>query len=180
MNRVAALVCFVALASAPSHADPAPRGGAPREQARTFLVVRIADALKLNEQDALKVSAVVRASDERRQSLVQERRALEAKLRAALAKPEAAELAPLIAAGNDIDQQLAQLPEDTFRNLQKLLTVEQQAKLFLLRRELQGEIRRAVHRRFGGAAHAPVRAPQGKPPRETPAGSLPGSTPRSR
>ena len=34
-----------------------------RDRARTFLVVRIAGALQLSDQDALKVGAVIRRSD---------------------------------------------------------------------------------------------------------------------
>jgi len=127
-----------------------------RDRARTYLVVRIADALSLNDEDALKVSAVIRASDQHRQQLVQQRQALEGKLRAALAKspPDTAELSALITAGNDLDQQLAMVPEETFRGLQKILTVEQQAKLILFRREVQGEVRRALQRRASGGRKA--------------------------
>ena len=124
-----------------------------RERARTFLVLRIVDALNLNDQDALKVSTIVRQSDEHRQQLVKQRQALEDQLRTALAKKPAdpTELSKLVSEGNDIDQKIALVPEDTFRELQKVLTVEQQAKLMLFRRELQGEIRRAVQgRRIGG------------------------------
>jgi Spy/CpxP family protein refolding chaperone len=139
------------------HAQPteAPRPDAPprRERARTFLVLRIVDALNLNDQDALKVSTIVRQSDERRQQLVKQRQGLEDQLRAALAKKPADpnELGTLIGEGNDIDQKIALIPEDTFHEMQKVLTVEQQAKLMLFRRELQGEIRRAIQgRRVGG------------------------------
>jgi hypothetical protein len=130
-----------------------PPEGPRRDRARTFLVLRIVDALNLNEQDALKISGMVRQSDERRQQLIKQRQALEEKLQEALAKTPAdpADLGKLVSQGNGIDQQLALIPEDTFRELQKVLTVEQQAKLLLFRRELQGEIRRAMRgRRSGG------------------------------
>jgi hypothetical protein len=131
-----------------------------RDRARSFLVVRIADALQLSDPDALKVGTVIRHSDEHREELLKQREGLEDKLRAALAKqPPDSELATLIAAGNQLDQQLALVPEDTFRELQKILTVEQQAKLLLFRRELQGEIRRAMQRRGGGGGRR--RAPGG-------------------
>ena len=133
----------------PPHTEGPPR----RERARTFLVLRIVDALNLNDQDALKVSAIVRQSDEHRQELVRQREGLEDQLRAALAKKpmDAAELSKLVNETNDVDQKIALTPEDTFHELQKILTVEQQAKLMLFRRELQGEIRRAIQgRRVGG------------------------------
>ncbi len=123
-----------------------------RDRARTFLALRIADALKLNDQEALKVGSVIRQFDERRQELIKQRQALEDKLRAALGTPppDTAQLTTLISEANDIDQKLALVPEESFRELQKTLTVEQQAKLMLFRRELQGEIRRAIQGRAGG------------------------------
>jgi hypothetical protein len=170
MRAARAFVCLIVFAALPAVAQqPTPRRGAHRERARTFLVVRIADALKLNDQDALKVAAVVRASDERRQDLRRRREALEAKLRAALKKPAAADLSQLISEGNDLDQQLALVPEDTFRELQKFLTVEQQAKLLLLRRDLQSEVQRAMYRRLGAGRHAaPARTPEAGTPRPAP------------
>jgi hypothetical protein len=119
---------------------------ASRDRARTFLVVRIADALKLSDADALKVSAVIRQSDLHRQELVRQRAALEEKLRAALQQSPAdgTRLNALVGEGNALDQQIALVPEDTFRELQKTLTLEQQAKLLLFRRELQAEVRRAL------------------------------------
>jgi Spy/CpxP family protein refolding chaperone len=159
MKRTAAFIVVLALAllSAVAHAQPTegPRPDTPprRERARTFLVLRIVDALNLNDQDALKVSSIVRQSDERRQQLVKQRQGLEDQLRAALAKKptDSAELSKLVSEGNDIDQKIALIPEDTFHEMQKFLTVEQQARLILFRRELQGEIRRAMQgRRFGG------------------------------
>ena len=171
MQATHAFVCLTALAALPVFAQPPkPHSGTHREQARTFLVVRIADALKLNDQDALKVAAVVRASDERRQDLRRQREALEAKLRTALKKPEsAADLPQLIGEGNDLDQELALVPENTFRELQKILTVKQQAKLLLLRRDLQDEVQRAMSRRLGAGRHAAsARTPEVGTPRPTP------------
>jgi Spy/CpxP family protein refolding chaperone len=137
-----------------------------RDRARMFLVLRIADALNLSEQEALKVSNVIRQSDQHRRDLVEERQGLEQQLREALAKqpPDSAALTKLINQGNDIDQKLALVPEDSFRELQKILTVEQQAKLMLFRRELQGEIRRAVQGRGRAGAGRRGRGAGGTPP----------------
>src|ERR1700687_377740 len=146
------LVLLVGLVVWAHPAAAQPRDEPWRDRARTFLVVRIADALKLDDKDALKVSGVVRQSDEHRRELMKQRESLEEKLRAALAKqpPDSADLTKLIAAGNELDQKLALVPEETFRELQKILTLEQQAKLMLFRRELQDEIRHAMQRREGG------------------------------
>jgi Spy/CpxP family protein refolding chaperone len=157
MKRTALTTALaLALLSPAAYAQPAavPHADAPprRERARTFLVLRIVDALNLNDQDAIKVSTIVRQSDERRQQLVKQRQGLEDQLRTALAKKPAdsAELSKLVSDGNDIDQKIALVPEETFHEMQKVLTVEQQAKLILFRRELQGEIRRAMQGRHGG------------------------------
>jgi hypothetical protein len=139
-----------------------------RERARTFLVVHIAEALKLNEQEALKVSLVVRDSDERREQLTRQRQALEGQLRKALDKKAGdAELAPMVASMNELDQKIADVPEQTFRELQKSLNVEQQARLLLFRRELQGEVRRAMQRRLGGTHRSAPKAPAGPTPLPT-------------
>ncbi|MFI5366533.1 MAG: Spy/CpxP family protein refolding chaperone [Candidatus Binatia bacterium] len=129
-------------------AQPMPEGPA-LERARISLVLRIADALKLDEAEALKVGGVIRQSDEHRSKLMEERQALEEKLREALDKqpPDASQLNSLITQGNEIDQKLALVPEDSVHELQKILTSEQQAKLMLFRHELQGEMRRATELR---------------------------------
>ncbi len=144
-------LAWLTLSLVPLRAAAQPPPGPERDRARTFLVVRIADALQLSDQDALKVSSVIRQSDERRLGLVKQREALEDKLRSALVKTpvDPTGLSKLISDGNELDQKLALMPEETFRELQKILTVEQQAKLLLFRRDLQGEVRRAMQHRFG-------------------------------
>lgn len=158
MKRKRLLITLPILAVLPSLASaqtPAPK---PRDRARTFLVLRIAEALKLNDEEALKVSTIIRASDEHRQELIKQRHALEDKLREALAKQpvDTAALTPLISEGYDLDQKLALIPEESFRTLQKTLTVEQQAKLLLFRRELRSEIRRAIQERRHGMGARPA------------------------
>ncbi len=152
MRFTSALIAM-ALALPASGVLAQPQEAPGRDRARMFLVLRIADALKLNEQEALKVSEVVRRTDDHRRELGQQRQGIEDKLREALAKqpPDAAQLTALINQCNDIDQKLALVPEESFRDLQKVLTVEQQAKLMLFRRELQGEIRRAIQGRRAGS-----------------------------
>jgi Spy/CpxP family protein refolding chaperone len=164
IQRALVLLCLTLL---PAQLSAQPNQEGPwRDRARMFLVLRIADALKLNEQEALKVGNVIRQSDEHRRDLTQQRQALEQKLREALAKqpPDAAELTKLIGQGNEIDQKLALVPEDSFHELQKILTVEQQAKLMLFRRELQGEIRRAIQGRVRAGAGRRARGQGGGPP----------------
>jgi len=161
-----AIACSLLLSSLqPSPGAAQPPEGRGRDRARTFLVLRLADALNLSDEKALQISSILRQNDELRQQLRQQRGEIETKIHTALdSKPvDEAALAKLVASANDIDHQLALLPEKSFQDAQKILTVEQQAKLILFRPELQNQVRRAIRRRFQGG---PGRGqqPGGPPP----------------
>ncbi|OFV89248.1 MAG: hypothetical protein A3J75_08665 [Acidobacteria bacterium RBG_16_68_9] len=147
-NRRIILLLMLAL-GAPSLASGQPPRFEQRDRARTFLVLRLTEELNLSDEKALQVSRLVRESDEQRRKLRAQRQEVEEKLRTALAapSPDSGELQKLIAQANDIDEQLAMLPERTIREVQKSLTVEQQARLVLFRPELQSQVRRAIRKR---------------------------------
>jgi hypothetical protein len=157
--RVAgALLMAWTLAGPAFGASPEPA----RDRARTYFMLRLVDALDLPDDKALALRAIFRKADERRMSLVATRQGLDKQLRVALARPEkdAAELARLVGETNAVDRQLAAVAEDSFAEAQKVLSVEQQAKLLLLRRELQGQVRDAMRRRLGQRGHgAPAHGP---------------------
>jgi hypothetical protein len=138
----------------PAAAQPPPQTpdvAVRRERMRTFLVLRIADALHLPDDKALQISKILRDAEDRRQTLVAQRREVERNLHGALdgqGKTDQAALGKLIAQANDIDNQIALIPEASFRQVQDLLTVDQQARLVLLRPELQNQIRQNVERRL--------------------------------
>ena len=135
--------------------QPTPDAESRRSRMRTFLVLRISDALGLSDEKALQISKVLRDTDDKRRALVAQRRDVEHSLRAALDQKGAAEtsaITKLVAQANDLDGQIAMLPESSFRQVQELLTPEQQARLVLLRPELQAQIRRNVERRLGERA----------------------------
>jgi hypothetical protein len=115
------------------------------------------DALDLPDDKALALRAIFRKADERRMALLATRQGLDKQLRVALARPEKdpAELARLVGETNSVDRDLAAVAEDSFAEAQKILSVEQQAKLLLLRRELQGQVRDAMRRRLGQRGHGP-------------------------
>jgi hypothetical protein len=142
-----ALACLVAVGlGAPSvGADVSPE----RDRARTFLMLRVVDALGLSDVKALQMRDILRRADERRIELTQKRDTLEVQLRTTLAKtpPDEAVLAKLVADAHAVQRELATLPEHTFGEAQKILSVEQQAKLLLFRRDLQGEVRQALRKR---------------------------------
>ena len=130
------------------------------DRARSGLAARIAEALHLANDKALALGDVLRAASEDRRRLRARRRELEVKVRAALARSpiDQAELATLVAEGNAIDQDAATLPQKCSREVQKLLTVEQQARLIVLRPELLRELRSTLRRRQeprGGRSRRP-------------------------
>jgi hypothetical protein len=140
-----ALICCLALSTLAASADTPPG----RDRARTYLMLRVVDALDLSDEKALQMREILRRADDRRLDLTQQRDGLEAKLRGALAqKPvDTAALGSLVGESHAVQRELAALPERTFGEAQRILTVEQQAKLLLFRRDLQGEIRQAIRRR---------------------------------
>lgn len=161
-----AIACSLLLSSLqPSPAAAQPPEGRGRDRARTFLVLRLADALNLSDEKALQIGSILRQNDELRQQLRQQRSELETKIHAALdSKPvDDDALAKLVTSANDIDHQLALLPEKSFQDAQKILTVEQQARLILFRPELQNQVRRAIRRRFQGG-RGREQQPGGPPP----------------
>jgi hypothetical protein len=112
-------------------------------------MLRIVEALNLSDEKALQVRDVLRWADERRLELTHKRDVLEAKLRTALAASplDETKLAPLVSDARAVQRELSQLPERTFAEARKNLTVEQQAKLLLFRRDLQGEVHQALRHR---------------------------------
>lgn len=121
-----------------------------RDRMRTFLVLRISEALDLPEAKSLEISKILREAESKRQQLMTERREVERQLREAMGGGGApdATLTPFIAQANELDAQIAMIPDNSFRQVQDALTVEQRARLVLLRPELQAQIRRNVQRRM--------------------------------
>ena len=145
MRRVLACTLAATLVVSAAGADVSPE----RDRARTYLMLRVVDALNLTDEKALEMRGILRRADERRIELTQKRDTLEAKLRTALAQSPVDEpgLSRLVNDAHAVQRELAALPEHTFAEAQKILSVEQQAKLLLFRRDLQGEVRQAIRRR---------------------------------
>ncbi len=144
-------------------ASPAPA----QDRARTYLMMRLVDALDLPDDKALALRAIFRKADERRVELIAKRQSIDKQLRAALSRPDKdqAELTKLVAEATSVDRDLASVAEDSFREAQQGLSVEQQAKLVLLRRELQGQVRDAVRHRLGQRGGKPPEHEAGTKPR---------------
>jgi DNA anti-recombination protein RmuC len=143
------VLCALTVARGATAETPEPDGR--RDRMRTFLVLRISEALDLPDDKALQISKVLRAAETKRSELVTERRDVERQLRSALEQSgtaDSAQLPALIAQANELDGQIAMIPETSFREVQEVLTVDQQARLVLLRPELQAQIKRSVQRRM--------------------------------
>jgi hypothetical protein len=147
MLRAVALIAFLLVATTVAAATEPPTPS--RDRARTYLMLRVVDALDLSDEKALQMRDILKRADDRRLELTQKRDKLDSKLRAALAKTpvDAPALGQLVTDSHAVQRELASLPEHTFSEAQKILTVEQQAKLLLFRRDLQGEVRQAIRRR---------------------------------
>jgi hypothetical protein len=106
-----------------------------------FLVLRMADALGLSDEKALSVSRILKQGDEKRDELRKKRMDLEKQIRDALAtpKPDSAALSKLVDQAVELHKQQEQIADDSFTALKKVLTVEEQAKLVLLRSRLRRE-----------------------------------------
>jgi Spy/CpxP family protein refolding chaperone len=138
MLAVAALLPILARADAdkPS-AGPMHGLGGPR----LFLVLRMADALGLSDEKALAVNRILKQGDEKRDELRKKRTDLEKQIRDALAKPkpDSTALSALVDQAIELHRQQEQIADDSFTALKKVLTVEEQAKLVLLRSRLRRE-----------------------------------------
>jgi Spy/CpxP family protein refolding chaperone len=135
---VAALLPLLARAEADKPGFGPMRGpGGPR----LFLVLRMVDALGLSDEKALAVSRILKQGDEKRDELRKKRMDLEKQIREALAKPkpDSAALATLVDQAVELHKQQKQIADDSFTALKKVLTVEEQAKLVLLRSRLRNE-----------------------------------------
>jgi hypothetical protein len=121
-----------------------------RDRVRTFLVLRIAEELDLSDEKALEMSKILREIDDQRNTLLDKRGTIETAVRTELAKPEpdTAKLTASVADANKVDEQLALIGDKAMQRLQSILDPKQQAKLVLLRPEIQKQVRSAIRRRL--------------------------------
>jgi hypothetical protein len=130
------VLALLAPARAGAGEDPA-RG----ERARTYLVLRITDALGLSDEKALEISRILRRSGETRQQLRRERGELQSPLRAAVEAGDEKALADLVARANELDRKLSLLASESFLQVQEVLSPVERGKLVLLVPELQDQLR---------------------------------------
>ncbi len=139
----ASVLVVVALLPILASADSPKPGAGPAHGpgGRLFLVLRMTDELGLSDEKALAVSHILKQGDEKREELRKKHMELEKQIRDALAKPkpDSAALTALVDHAMELHKQQEQIAEDSFTALRKVLTVEEQAKLVLLRSRLRRE-----------------------------------------
>lgn len=144
--------------------DPAPREG----RGRTFLVLRIAEALELSDEQALRVSKIFQDAHDRRQALHQKRRDMTPDLQRAVDAKDEAEIERLVREARDIDRKLLETAADSFDAVSNMLGVVERGKLALLLPEIQHQVRRGGRRGPGGPMGGGPGGPMGGGPGQGP------------
>jgi Spy/CpxP family protein refolding chaperone len=146
--RITNALLLIAVLAVPlgvmAESDPGDSPAERPKRARLFLVLRMAEELDLTDEKALEVNRLLEQAEPRREEVHNKRRELNDRIRELLDKPQRddAELAKLVDQAIDLDRQQVQALQDSFNSLKKVLTVEQQAKLVLLRAKMYGEAHR--------------------------------------
>ncbi len=115
-------------------------------RARTFLVLRISEALDLDDEKALQISRIFKEGGERREALRAERSALAPQLESAVNAADEAAVKKLVAQAREIDRKILLVAADSFAEIDSVLTVVEQGKLALLVPKIQDQLRRGGRR----------------------------------
>ena len=120
---------------------------------RTRVVLRISEALDLDEDQTLRFASQYRKVDKRRHELIAERAVTEVELETAVGRDpqDEAQVRKLTDQLLAIDKELILLPDALFESVQDMLDTNQRARLALLKIKLQRKIDRERSRRQGGA-----------------------------
>lgn len=120
----------------------------PKRQ-RTAVILRISEALDLDEDQTLKLASQYRHFDTRRHELIGQRSVTEAELETSLGRTpqDEAEIRKLTDQLLAIDKELILMPDSLFESVQDMLNVDQRARLALLKIKLQRRIDRERGRR---------------------------------
>lgn len=144
----------------------APTAGDAQEtetkRSRTRVVLRISEALDLDEDQTLRFASQYRKLDKRRQELIAERAVTEVELETAVGRDpqDEAQVRTLTDQLLAIDKELILLPDALFESVQDMLDTNQRARLALLKIKLQRKIDRERSRRQdGGKKNAKKNAP---------------------
>lgn len=125
-----------------------------RSRGPMLLVLRIAEALQLNDEQTIKLATEFRRVAQQRRELVARRVVLAGKLEEQLAQKtrDDAKLTGLTEQLVALELEIARLPEALWKSIQPVLTPEQSARLVLLRGKLKQQVEgeRKARRERGG------------------------------
>lgn len=156
-----------------------PGGGMPderREEIRKKIdavrIYRLTEELKLDQQTAAKLAALLGSVEQKRRELTREQMDTMRELHAALksADPDDRKLKGLLEKLEKNHKGIAEIREREIRGLKDILTVEQQARYLLFQREFIREMRGMISGARGGGQGPGMRGGmgpggQGRPPR---------------
>ncbi len=145
-----ALVCAIAVVTA-SVAPAAAQENDGSKRKRTAVVLKISEALDLDEEQTLRLASQYRRFDKRRHELIGQRSVTEVELETALGRSpqDEANIRKLTDQLLAIDKELVLMPDALFESMQDMLNTDQRARLALLKIKLQRKIDRERSRRQG-------------------------------
>ncbi len=157
-----------------------PGGGVPeerreeiRKKIETVRIYRLTEELKLDQQTAAKLAALLGSVEQKRRELTREQmdtmRELHASVRAG--NPDERKLKGLLEKLEKNQKGIAETREKEIKGLKDILTVEQQARYLIFQREFMREMRGMIAGARGGGQGPGMRGGmgpgggQGRPPR---------------
>lgn len=156
--------------SSMGHAQaPAPVGQEPpfqkQQQLQTLITLRLVNELGLSQDQALKVSEIMKKYQMKRRDLRQKMMGLNQQLRTVAYSNNASQASQLIADIQKTKDEMEGLDDAQFKEIKPLLTPQQQARYLVLMEDIRREIRQ--FRRGGPGGFGPGGG-FGSPPSATP------------
>lgn len=178
------ILVFTFWFSSAGHAQaPAPGGfGEPQfqnkqQQLQTLITLRLVGELGLAQDQALKVSEIMRKYQMKRRDLRQKMMGQNQQLRSVAYSNNASQASQLIAEIQKTREEMENLDDAQFKEIKPLLTPQQQARYLVLMEDIRREIRQ--FRRPGPGGFGGGVSPYNPPPASPPSGSPPsGNSPR--
>ncbi len=133
------LVTLLFTQSVFSYRDGDP-GDAKRERVRSLILMRLTDELNLNDAQAKQLGAIMEKYHQQRRQLKQEIQALTPQLRAASETGKDTEINQLIKNVSSKKDQIDEIDNRMFTEVQRMLTPRQQAKYLVIMEEIRKQI----------------------------------------
>ncbi len=152
--------------TADSRPKPLPNRQRVMEKIETIKMWKLMDALNLDSETALKVFPIIKAMDEKRTRLIEQKRALLWKLRQSIRDKtsEKAAVDSMAAKLFDLTERICALSREEYQKLKGVLTEEQLGRYLLFQQRFRRElIKRWVQERGGGMRKPPRKKMPSRP-----------------